>query len=97
MLPSVREAERSLWEDETQTKEYLPIDGDRDFVRMALRFAYGADMPMDHLAGVQTLSGTGACRVGGMFLARFWPNHPIYCPNPTWYVIFVAGVGTSLA
>lgn len=84
VLPSVRQAERRLWEDQTQTKEYLPIDGDRDFVKVAMRFAYGRDFPLDHLAGVQTLSGTGACRVGGTFLSTFWPNHPIYCPNPTW-------------
>lgn len=84
VLPSVRKAERIIWEDETQNKEYLPIDGDRDFVKVAMRFAYGPDMPLGHIAGVQTLSGTGACRVGGSFLATFWPNHPIYCPNPTW-------------
>jgi len=37
-----------------------------------------------HRAAVQTLSGTGACRVGACFLAKFWPKHPIYIPNPTW-------------
>jgi aspartate aminotransferase, mitochondrial len=84
VLPTVRRAEQIIFEDGTQNKEYLPIDGDRQFVECAMRFAYGPDMPMDHLAGVQTLSGTGACRVGGCFLASFWPNHPIYCPNPTW-------------
>jgi len=84
VLPSVRKAEKMIWEDATQNKEYLPIDGDRDFIKVAMEFAYGPEMPMDHLAGVQTLSGTGACRVGGSFLATFWPNHPIYCPNPTW-------------
>lgn len=51
-----------------------------------MQFAYGPDMPLDHLAAVQTLSGTGACRLGGEFLANFWPNHPIYVPDPTWGV-----------
>ena len=23
------------------------------------------------------LSGTGACRLAGEFLAQFWPNHPV--------------------
>ena len=23
-------------------------------------------------------------RIGGEFLARFWPGHPIYLPDPTW-------------
>jgi len=83
VLPSVRAAEKKLWEDE-EVKEYLPIDGDPDFVVKAMRFAYGSEMDLDHLAAVQTLSGTGACRVGGIFLAQFWPRHPIYVPTPTW-------------
>jgi len=33
---------------------------------------------------VQTLSGTGALRVAGDFIARFKPGVPIYVPNPTW-------------
>lgn len=83
VLPSVREAEKRIWESPAENKEYLPIDGDRDFVQLAMRFAYGPDMPLDHLAGVQTLSGTGACRVGGTFLSLFNPGKPIYVPNPT--------------
>ncbi|KAL7581468.1 hypothetical protein ACA910_022043 [Epithemia clementina (nom. ined.)] len=83
VLPSVRAAERMMWEEE-EVKEYLPIEGDPDFISAAMKFAYGEDMDMDHIAAVQTLSGTGACRVGGHFLAQFWPRHPIYVPNPTW-------------
>jgi aspartate aminotransferase len=67
-----------------ENKEYLPIDGDQAFVEKALKFAYGADAPLDRIAGVQTLSGTGACRIGGQFLADFYPNTPIYLPVPTW-------------
>jgi aspartate aminotransferase len=84
VLPSVREAEKKIWEDQTENKEYLPIDGDRKFVEVAMRFAYGQEIPLELLAGVQTLSGTGACRVGGCFLTAFNPNKPIYVPNPTW-------------
>mmetsp|Transcript_368 Transcript_368/g.789 ORF Transcript_368/g.789 Transcript_368/m.789 type:complete len:563 (-) Transcript_368:94-1782(-) len=84
VLPSVKQAEKIMWENATEVKEYLPIEGDAEFVRLAMQFAYGPEMPMDHLAAVQTLSGTGACRLGGEFLAQFWPNHPIYLPDPTW-------------
>jgi hypothetical protein len=83
VLPCVRTAERMLWE-ETEIKEYLPIEGDYDFISKAMYFAYGKEMILDHLAAVQTLSGTGACAVGGRFLAQFWPNHPIFVPDPTW-------------
>ena len=82
VLPSVRKAEEKLL---TDNKEYLPIEGDKDFVDKALLFAYGQDFDLNRLAGVQTLSGTGACRIGGEFLARFWTKGAtLYIPTPTW-------------
>jgi aspartate aminotransferase len=84
ILPTVRAAERILWEDQ-EPKEYLPIEGDKDFIACAMKFAYGKDMDIEnHVAAVQTLSGTGACAIGGRFLAQFWNDHPIYVPDPTW-------------
>lgn len=84
VLPSVRRAEEKMLED-NDIKEYLPIEGDKGFVEKALKFAYGAEAPMDRIAGVQTLSGTGACRIGGEFLARFSPGpKTIYIPDPSW-------------
>lgn len=81
VLPSVREAEL-LMKDEN--KEYLPIEGDAAFVNKALTFAYGTDAPLERIAGVQSLSGTGACRVGGEFLGKFMPKGTrIYIPDPT--------------
>ena len=33
----------------------------------------------------QSISGTGALRIGGAFLGRFYPNtKTIYLPNPSW-------------
>jgi aspartate aminotransferase, mitochondrial len=82
VLPSVRKAEEMLLQD---NKEYLPIEGDKVFVDKALSFAYGQDFDLNRLAGVQTLSGTGACRIGGEFLARFWTKGAtLYIPTPTW-------------
>lgn len=84
VLPSVRAAEEKMLENSAENKEYLPIDGDQAFVEKALKFAYGADAPLDRIAGVQTLSGTGACRIGGEFLAKFYQGKPIFVPVPTW-------------
>jgi aspartate aminotransferase len=85
ILPSVRAAEEKMLEaDSGENKEYLPIEGDQAFVEKALKFAYGADAPLDRIAGVQTLSGTGACRIGGQFLAAFYPGKSIFLPVPTW-------------
>jgi aspartate aminotransferase, mitochondrial len=84
VLPSVRAAEKKLWEDD-EVKEYLPIEGDKDFLMYAMKFAYGREMDVEnHVAAVQTLSGTGACAIGGHFLKQFWPDRQIYVPDPTW-------------
>ncbi len=69
---------------------YRPHAGINDYVKLALEFAYGADSPAlkeKRVAGVQTISGTGACRLAGDFFARFLgKGKPLYLPNPTWCV-----------
>ena len=51
-------------------------------------FALGPDSPSikeGRIASVQTLSGTGACRVIGEFFCKFLgPNTPFYLSNPSW-------------
>lgn len=91
ILPSVQAAEARLLQRQSEqpsavNHEYLPIDGDADFIEQAVRFAYGDQLCADrHIAAVQTLSGTGACRVGGQFLKLALPNATqIYLPVPTW-------------
>lgn len=89
VLPTVQTAETRLLQQQQQqqpassggsspnnpvNKEYLPIEGDLIFVKKAIQFAYGANVDMDRIAAVQTLSGTGACRVGGAFLGGFCKN-----------------------
>ena len=60
------------------------------FVQQAIQFANGQDPKLDNIEVVQTLSGTGACSIGGEFLSRFVSSiegetQPlIYVPNPTW-------------
>ncbi|KAL9181184.1 hypothetical protein ACHAXT_009989 [Thalassiosira profunda] len=90
ILPSVRQAEERLLADPAANKEYAPIAGDAAYVQLALGFAYGVDADLANVAGVQSLSGTGACRIGGHFFAKFAPKPagldkvPIYIPSPTW-------------
>ncbi|CAM9163346.1 unnamed protein product [Phaeothamnion confervicola] len=87
VLETVREAERRLLA-KNANHEYAGIAGIPGFVQHALRFAYGVDsVPLKEkrIAAVQTLSGTGACRVIGELFARFkGRGSAIYLPNPTW-------------
>ena len=54
----------------------------------ALAFAYGRDceaLKEQRIAAVQTLSGTGACRIAADFYAKFLPEGTAaYVSDPTW-------------
>jgi aspartate aminotransferase len=69
-------------------KEYAGITGVPSFVKAAAILAYGADSPAikeDRVAITQSISGTGALRIGGAFLERHFPGaKTIYIPNPSW-------------
>ncbi|OXB34112.1 aspartate aminotransferase, mitochondrial [Cryptococcus neoformans] len=87
ILPTVKKAERILAEA-MQDKEYLPITGLSDFTKLAAELAYGKDskpLVENRLAITQSISGTGALRIGTAFLARWFPGaKSIYLPTPTW-------------
>ena len=71
VLPSVRAAELKMMQD-GENKEYLPIEGDAQFIEKALQFAYGSGddaAPLECLAAVQTLT-----------VGRFW--HGSSLPRP---------------
>ena len=69
-------------------KEYLGITGETTFQKLAAELAYGADsdvIKQGRVATSQTISGTGALRIGGVFLARFFQGaggKKIYLPTP---------------
>jgi len=87
VLPSVKKAEERVLAA-SMNKEYAPIHGVNDFVETARAFALGKASPAlaeGRVASVQSLSGTGACRVIGEFYRKFLPpGAAIYMPDPTW-------------
>lgn len=87
VLSSVKKAEERLTA-QNPDKEYLPISGLPEFTKAAAKLAYGPDSkPLDAnaVAVVQSISGTGALRIGGAFLQRFFPTaKTIYIPTPSW-------------
>ncbi|TQN66633.1 Aspartate aminotransferase, partial [Colletotrichum shisoi] len=85
VLPSVRAAEEKVIAAKLN-KEYAGITGVPEFTKSAAVLAYGADSSaLDRLAITQSISGTGALRIGGAFLARFYPGAKnIYIPTPSW-------------
>ncbi|KAG4300540.1 hypothetical protein PCK1_003201, partial [Pneumocystis canis] len=86
VLSSVKEAEKNLLLADLD-KEYAPISGDPSFTKHAAKLAYGEDcsaLKEGRISVVQSVSGTGALRLGGEFLNRFYSNKRIYLPIPTW-------------
>ncbi|KAH6688363.1 aspartate aminotransferase [Plectosphaerella plurivora] len=85
VLPSVRTAEQKVVEAKLN-KEYAGITGVPEFSKAAAVLAYGKNSPAaDRIAITQSISGTGALRIGGAFLAKFWPgDKAIYIPTPSW-------------
>ncbi|KIJ21699.1 aspartate transaminase [Paxillus involutus ATCC 200175] len=87
VLNAVKKAEEKMASAKLD-KEYLPITGLASFTQNAAKLAYGADSaPLNQhaIAVTQTISGTGALRIGGAFVARHYPGSKIiYLPNPTW-------------
>lgn len=67
-------------------KEYAGITGVPDFTKAAALLAYGADSSaLDRVVITQSISGTGALRIGGAFIERFYPGaKKIYIPTPSW-------------
>ncbi|KAF3905843.1 hypothetical protein AA313_de0207219 [Arthrobotrys entomopaga] len=87
VLPSVRAAEKKIF-DQGVDKEYAGITGVPAFTKAAAILAYGNDsapVKENRVAITQSISGTGALRIGGDFLARFFPGEKtIYIPTPSW-------------
>lgn len=87
VLPSVRTAEQKVVSGNFD-KEYAGITGVPDFTKAAALLAYGPDsapLKEGRIAITQTISGTGALRIGGAFLERHYPGaKSIYIPNPSW-------------
>ncbi|RZF35943.1 hypothetical protein LSTR_LSTR008513 [Laodelphax striatellus] len=87
VLPSVKKAEEIIMAN-NMNKEYSTIIGIPEFCTAAIKLALGDNSPVisaKRNATTQTISGTGALRIAGAFLERFFPgNKEIHLPTPTW-------------
>ncbi|KAI9298276.1 putative aspartate aminotransferase [Neoconidiobolus thromboides FSU 785] len=87
VLECVKKAENILLNKDLD-KEYLGILGLADFLKASKVLAFGKDsepLSQDLISSTQTISGTGALRIGAAFLSRFYPNaKKVYLPTPSW-------------
>ncbi|BFZ56634.1 Aspartate aminotransferase, cytoplasmic [Savitreella phatthalungensis] len=87
VLPSVQSAKLQLINDPTDEHEYPPIEGRPAFRALAAKLIFGADsraITEARIASNQTISGTGANHLAGLFLRRMKPEAQLYVSSPTW-------------
>lgn len=87
VLQCVKKAEARLLEDSSLNKEYLPQRGDVSYAQLCQKMLFGEDSALiaeGKVATVQTLSGTGALRLGAEFVKRYSPGTAVYISTPTW-------------
>lgn len=82
----VRQVEKELLEQLNSNKinkEYIPIDGHEGYVKATKKLLFGDCPNESNIVTVQSISGTGALRVGGEFIRKFLLAK-IHLPKPTW-------------
>lgn len=85
VLKCVRKAENIILQ-KNLNKEYLPIDGDHDFLKCSLQLIFGNDLSSIEPARIyssQTVGGSGALRIAGEFLTKL-VNKNIFLSQPSW-------------
>jgi aspartate aminotransferase len=95
-LRVVEDAEKELYDAKNVARhEYLAIQGDREFLRLAADLVFGfgkekysvtgvVEEQRNRVVSVQTVSGTGANRLGAELLARNIRPRRVWIPDPTW-------------
>ncbi|MFD1880833.1 aromatic amino acid transaminase [Paracoccus pacificus] len=83
VMRAVRKAEERILREET-TKTYTALPGEPAYREAMARLILGDDLPVDRLATVASVGGTGALRVG-IDLARMAnPALRVWVSDPTW-------------
>ena len=86
VMDAVRQAETALLSN-IGPKPYLPMSGAPDYRQAIQHLLFGAQheaVTSGRIATIQTIGGSGALKVGGDFLKRYFPNSQVWVSDPTW-------------
>jgi len=86
ILNCVKAAEKILLEKE-KSKSYLPISGDPLYAANVQKLLFGESSEVISSGRALTVhapGGTGALRVGGDLLKKFYPDAKMWISSPTW-------------
>jgi aspartate/tyrosine/aromatic aminotransferase len=86
ILDCVKAAEKILLEQE-KTKSYLPISGDAAYAAEVQKLLFGESgdvVSSGRAVTAHAPGGTGALRVGGDLLKKFYADAKVWISSPTW-------------
>ncbi len=86
-LESVKEALDRIYKEYRENPAlYLPMQGSEAYHQAVLPLLLGDDPAVEEgrVAVIQSLGGSGALRIGGDFLNRYYPNSTVWVSDPTW-------------
>ncbi len=83
VMRAIKAAEKQLWERET-TKTYTALAGEAEFHAAMAAMVLGPDYPKARLSALQTVGGTGACRMAFELARMANPGTTIWASDPTW-------------
>ncbi len=86
IMECVKEAERRILVSE-KTKSYLSIGGAPEYRAHMQKLMFGVDHPVlrdDRARTAHTPGGTGALRIGALFLKQVCPEATVWMSTPTW-------------
>jgi aromatic-amino-acid transaminase len=86
VLDCVRQAEAQMLA-EGGAKSYLPIEGPPAVRKAVQQLLFGADheaVTSGRIATIQSVGSSGGLKVGGDFLARWFPGSAVWVSDPTW-------------
>ena len=86
VMAAVREVETALLQS-IGARPYQPMEGAANYRAAAQHLLFGAQheaVTSGRIATVQTIGGSGALKVGGDFLQRYFPASQVWVSDPTW-------------
>jgi aromatic-amino-acid transaminase len=86
LMAAVREAEKSLL-GEHGSRSYLSMAGSTEYRKGVQEMVFGKDsaaLREGRVATLQTIGGSGALKVGGDFLKRYFPDSELWISDPSW-------------
>ncbi|MBP6113847.1 MAG: aspartate/tyrosine/aromatic aminotransferase [Acinetobacter sp.] len=99
-LEAVKKAYKNIEATNEKVKLYLPMDGLKSYNDATQALVLGKDSQArkdGRAVTIQTLGGSGALKVGGDFIKKYFPESDIWVSQPTWdnHIAIFNGAGVA--